>query len=182
MEVAQCSLPDVLLLRPRRRDDARGWFFESFNRRSFAQIGLAHDFVQDNIAFSIARFTLRGLHFQRPPRAQAKLIRVQRGRIFDVVLDLRSDRPTFGQHASFELSAQEGWQVFIPPGFAHGYCTLEANCEVAYKVSDYYEPALEAGVHWCDPALAIKWPCQPEEAVVSDKDRSLPYLTDCAKG
>lgn len=178
MEMVQCSLPDVLLLRPRRLADARGWFSESHNRKSFAELGLALDFVQDNLAFSQERFTLRGLHFQRAPRQQAKLVRVQRGRIFDVVLDLRRDRPTFGQHATFELSADEGWQLFAPAGFAHGYLTLEAGCEVVYKVSDYYDPVLEAGVLWCDPALAIAWPCQREAAILSEKDARLPCLSD----
>lgn len=182
MEIVQSSLPNVILLRPRRFADARGWFVENHNRRALSQIGLSVDFVQDNLAFSHQRFTLRGLHFQRPPRAQAKLVQVLGGRIFDVVLDLRADSPTFGQHATFELSAQDGWQVFVPAGCAHGYCTLEAATQVSYKVSDFYDPALEGGILWCDPALGITWPCRPEEAIVAEKDQKLPGLSQLSKG
>jgi dTDP-4-dehydrorhamnose 3,5-epimerase len=137
-------------------------------------------FVQDNQSFSIGKGTIRGLHFQLPPAAQAKLIRVLRGSIFDVVVDLRLESPTFGQWIAKEISAEGGEQIFVPRGLAHGFCTLEPNTEVAYQVDSYYSPGFESGIIWNDPSLNIPWPAGPNEAILSDKDRQLGTFKDLA--
>ena len=168
--------PEAKLLVPKRHEDERGYFSETYNRRALADAGITPDFVQDNVAFSPRSGTIRGLHFQIPPFAQGKLVRVLRGAVFDVILDLRPDSPRFGRHQSFRLSAREGNQIFIPAGFAHGMCTLEPDTEVAYKVTNYYAPAHDKGVCWADPALGIDWPVAPECAIVSGKDRALPLF------
>ena len=162
----------VQLIRPRRHGDARGWFTESYNRDTFAALGIACAFVQDNHSLSVPAYTLRGLHCQAPPRAQAKLVRCIRGRIFDVVVDLRGGSPTYGRWQSAELSAENGHQLFIPIGFAHGFLTLEPDCEVIYKCSDTYAPETDGGVAW--DSAGIDWPIpagsQPE---LSPKDQAL---------
>ncbi len=172
--VAPTAIPDVILLTPRRFADGRGWFAETYSTRSFAPALGDMVFVQDNQAFSAARGTLRGLHFQRPPQAQAKLVRVLKGSIFDVAVDLRAGSPTYGRWAGVTLTAERGEQLFVPHGFAHGYCTLEPDTEVAYKVDGFYAPDSDAGLAWDDPTLAIDWPISPHEAILSDKDRRLP--------
>lgn len=168
------NVPDVVLLIPRRFGDSRGWFTETFSTRSFAEALGDITFVQDNQAFSAAQGTLRGLHFQRPPEPQAKLIRVVRGSIFDVAVDLRVGSPTYGHWVGETLTAEGGEQLFVPHGFAHGYCTLEPNTEVAYKVDGFYAPECDAGLAWNDPTLAIRWPVAPEDVILSDKDQRLP--------
>jgi dTDP-4-dehydrorhamnose 3,5-epimerase len=140
--------------------------------------GIAIDFVQDNHSLSAAVGTVRGLHFQTAPFAQAKLIRVVRGRIFDVAVDIRRSSPTFGKHVAVELSAENWRQLLVPVGFAHGFCTLEPDCEIQYKVSAYYSAADDFGLAWDDPALGIPWPVRSEEAVLSDKDRRQPTLAE----
>lgn len=173
-------LPEVKLVRPRRFGDARGYFVETYNRRALAAGGITDDFVQDNHSRSETIGTVRGLHFQTPPHAQAKLVRCSAGRIFDVAVDIRHGSPTYGRYVSTELSAENGWQLYIPIGFAHGLMTLEPGTEIQYKVSADYAPKHDAGLIWNDPALAIPWPVEQSTAVLSDKDRKLPRLADFA--
>lgn len=161
---------------PRRFPDPRGFFSETYSARDFAKQGIDVPFVQDNHAASTAKGVVRGLHFQIPPRAQAKLVRVTRGAILDVVVDIRRSSPTYGKHQSFELSAENWSQLYVPAGFAHGYCTLTPECEVIYKVSDYYSPEHERGILWNDPGLAIAWPVSKSEVLLSDRDSALPCL------
>ena len=177
MNVRPTAIPDVLLLTPARHRDERGFFSEVYSRRALAEAaGVEPDFVQDNHAYSARAGTLRGLHFQAPPHAQAKLVRVLRGAALDVVVDLRHGSPTFGRHVAVELTA-EGWtQILIPRGFAHGVLTLAPDTEVAYKVDAYFTPAHDRGVRWDDPDLAIPWPVR--EPVVSTRDRGLPRFAE----
>jgi len=174
LTVEHTGIRDVVVLIPRRFGDHRGWFTETYSTRSFAQAIGGVVFVQDNQAFSAARGTLRGLHFQRPPEPQAKLVRVLRGSIFDVAVDLRVGSPTYGRWVGVTLTADAGKQLFVPRGFAHGYCTLEDNTEVAYKVDAFYAPECDAGLAWNDLTLDIAWPIAPEEIILSDKDKALP--------
>jgi len=169
----QLSIPDVKVLTPRRFGDNRGWFTESWSRKV-----LDVDFCQDNLSLSAPRGTVRGLHFQKPPHAQAKLVSVLRGRIFDVAVDIRVGSPTYGRHVAVELSADKGNQLFVPRGFAHGFCTLEPDTMVMYKVDAFYAPESDAGLLWSDPALAITWPVTSAEAELSPKDQRLPRLAD----
>ncbi|MGB6537107.1 MAG: dTDP-4-dehydrorhamnose 3,5-epimerase [Xanthobacteraceae bacterium] len=178
MDVTTASIPGVLLIEPRYIHDARGYFVETFNVRKARDLGLPTEFVQDNHALSHKHGTVRALHFQIAPRAQAKLVRVARGSIYDVAVDLRAGSPAYGRWAAMTLTAQGGQQIFIPRGLAHGYCTLQDDTEVAYKVDDYYAPECEQGIAWNDPALAIDWPIPAAEAVLSDKDRALPRFAD----
>ncbi len=171
------ALPEVKLVKPRRFEDARGFFMETYTRRVFAAEGIICEFVQDNHSRSNSAGTVRGLHFQVPPFAQDKLVRCSAGRIFDVAVDIRRGSPSYGRHVAVELSAANGWQLWIPAGFAHGLLTLEPGTEVQYKVSADYSPAHDAGIFWNDPALAIPWPVDPASAALSDKDRKLPSLS-----
>lgn len=166
-------IPDVRLITPRRFGDDRGWFTETWSRRTL-DIG----FCQDNMSLSAEVGTIRGLHFQKPPHAQAKLVMVLQGRILDVAVDIRKASPTFGQHVAVELSAAAGNQLFIPRGFAHGFCTLEPGTQVMYKVDDFYAPETDAGIFWADPDLAINWPVRVDQAHLSPKDLGLPRLKD----
>jgi dTDP-4-dehydrorhamnose 3,5-epimerase len=168
---------DIWEVIPERFCDQRCAFSEVCNREVFRRHGARHDFVQDNQSLSLARGTVRGLHFQAPPHAQAKLVRVLRGAIFDVALDVRRGSPTYGRHVALTLSARDGNQVLIPAGFAHGFCTLEPDTEVLYKVDTFYSRQHEHGVLWCDRALGIEWPVAPADAVVSEKDQALPLLS-----
>jgi dTDP-4-dehydrorhamnose 3,5-epimerase len=177
-QVLPLSIPDVKSIVVPRHDDARGFVSETFNHRDLAAAGIEFDGVQDNLSVSPRKGTVRGLHFQLPPLAQAKLLRVSRGAIFDVAVDIRRGSPTYGRHASFVLSAKDGVQMFVPKGFAHGFCTLEPDTEVLYKVDNYYSKQHEAGIRWNDPALAISWPISTTEALVSDRDGALPLLKD----
>ncbi len=176
MEVRSTQIPDVKLLVLRKHGDTRGFFSETYNRRDFAAIGIGLEFVQDNQALSAPAGTVRGLHYQLAPAAQAKLVRVTRGRIFDVAVDIRRGSPSFGKFASSELSAEEWYQLYVPAGFAHGYCTLTADTEVIYKVSDYYNPVHERAIRWNDPAIGIPWPVGEAMAIISDRDRRSPLL------
>ncbi len=167
----------VKLIRPRRHGDARGWFVETYNRDTFADYGINATFVQDNHSLSAPAFTLRGLHFQTPPRAQDKIVRCIRGRIFDVVVDVRRESPTYGKWVGAELSAENGDQLFIPVGFAHGFVTLEPDCEVTYKCSDTYAPNHDGGIRW--DSVGIDWPIPAGTAPkLSDKDKMQPNLAD----
>jgi dTDP-4-dehydrorhamnose 3,5-epimerase len=181
MEVVSLAIPDVKLITPRRFADPRGVFAETFSRRLFADAGLIADFVQDNQSLSRPANTVRGLHFQRAPFAQAKLVRVLRGAIFDVAVDIRPDSPTYGRHVATEIAAESGTMILIPEGFAHGFCTLTADTEVFYKVNRDYAPKHEGGILWNDPALGIAWPVEAADAVLSDRDRTWPTLADLAR-
>ena len=177
MQVITHSLPGLLEFRPRIFGDPRGAFFESFSARTMENLGLPHlDWVQDNQSISKAG-TLRGLHFQKPPHAQAKLVRVAQGRALDVVVDIRRDSPTFGQHAKVLLTAELGNAFYVPVGFAHGFVALDDDTLFLYKCSDYYAPAAEGGLRWDDPALGIDWGFAGE-ALVSPKDAILPTLAE----
>ncbi|MCB1721466.1 MAG: dTDP-4-dehydrorhamnose 3,5-epimerase [Rhodospirillales bacterium] len=166
----------VFLITPDRFGDARGYFEETYNREALRAHGINTDFIQDNQSLSVNRYTIRGLHFQTPPFAQAKLIRVLSGKIFDVAVDIRRGSPTFGQHITEELSAENARQLFIPTGFAHGFCTCSENTVVAYKISAPYAPEYDCGLYWADPKLGIDWPASDKQALLSDKDRALPML------
>lgn len=168
----------VIVITPQRFEDPRGWFCESWSKTRFEGAGIGADFCQDNHSYSAVRGTLRGLHFQRPPYAQAKLVRCLRGRIYDVAVDLRSDSPTFKRWLGIELSAAQGNQLYIPAGYAHGFVTLEDDCEVAYKVDRYYTPDADGGIIWNDPDIAIDWPVDPSAVHLSKKDVTLPFLRD----
>jgi dTDP-4-dehydrorhamnose 3,5-epimerase len=178
MEAIATVLPGVTLVRPRRFEDRRGWFMETWRRDDFAALGIVDTFVQDNQSFSTRPGTLRGLHFQRPPRAQGKIVRVVSGRIFDVVVDLRRSSPAFGRHAVVEMSAETGESLYIPIGCAHGFCTLVADTGVTYRCTDYYAPDSEGGVLWSDPALAIPWPTDAADATLAERDRNWPRLAE----
>jgi dTDP-4-dehydrorhamnose 3,5-epimerase len=178
MDIRNLELPGLVLLRPRRFTDARGHFAETYNEKTLASAGISAKFVQDNQSFSAKRGTIRGLHFQLPPAAQAKLVRVLQGGVYDVAVDLRGGSPTYGRWVGETLTADGGEQLFVPRGFAHAFCTLEANTVVAYKVDDFYAPASDSGLIWNDPVLAIKWPVAPEEVVLSDKDLKLGRFAD----
>lgn len=172
------NIPEVQVIVPWRHGDHRGFFSEVYNRQRFSELGIDLDFVQDNHSLSAEVGTIRGLHFQSPPFAQDKLVRVTRGRILDVAVDIRRSSPTYGQHVAVELSAQNWRQLLVPVGFAHGFCTLEPDTEVIYKVSNYYSAKHDHGLAFDDPALAISWPVDPGKAVLSDKDRQHPPLAD----
>lgn len=178
MQVAPLEIPDVKIIRPRKFGDHRGFFSETYNKRALAEAGIELDFVQDNHSLSAHKGVIRGLHFQVPPFAQDKLVRVLRGAIFDVAVDLRKASPTFGKHVSAVISANEWNQILVPIGFAHGFCTLKPETEVLYKVSNYYAATHERGVIWNDPDLAIPWPVADAEAVLSDRDRAWPRLAE----
>lgn len=168
----------VQLIATRRFEDARGWFAETWNKMDFRSLGLDVEFVQDNQSLSRHAGTIRGLHFQATPYAQAKLVRCLRGRIFDVAVDIRPESPTFGRWVGAELSAKNGDQLFVPRGFAHGFLTLEDDTEVAYKVDGFYDAASDRGICWNDKALAISWPLDGLTPVLSEKDLRLPPLSE----
>ena len=176
--VRALAIADVKVLVPRRFADARGYFVETWNRHAWRAAGIDIDFCQDNQSLSRAKGTVRGLHFQTPPHAQAKLISVLAGRIFDVAVDLRKNSPTFGKHVAFELSASDGAALLVPAGFAHGFCTLEPDTIVGYKVSAPYAPNADAGIFWADEALDIAWPVSRAQASLSPRDAALPRLND----
>lgn len=169
----------VVLLRPKRFGDDRGWFSEVYNEKAFSSFGIEDRFVQDNHSLSVPAGTLRGLHFQTPPFEQAKLVRCIRGRIFDVAVDIRRASPTFGRWVGAELSAENGNQLYVPIGFAHGFVTLEPSTEVTYKVSNLYSPENDGGILWDDPEIGIEWPLPyGVEPILSSKDVRQPLLRD----
>ena len=169
----------VKLLKPKRFADERGWFSETYNENRFLAAGIPARFVQDNHSMSRGAGVLRGLHFQTPPRAQAKLVRCVRGRIFDVAVDVRRGSPTYGRWVAAELSGDDGEQLFVPVGFAHGFLTLEPDSEVIYKVSDVYAPQCDGGIRWDDATIGVRWPLENGAAPqLSPKDAALPSLAD----
>ncbi len=179
MKVKRLAIPDVILVIPPRYADSRGFFSETYSVPRFEEAGIALPFVQDNHSQSQDAGTIRGLHCQVAPRVQGKLVRCVRGAILDVAVDARPGSPSFGRHVSAELTAENWAQLWVPPGFLHGFCTLMADTEVQYKVTDLYDRTAERGVRWDDSALAIAWPVAPGEARLSDKDRVLPGWAEC---
>ncbi|MDQ2066240.1 dTDP-4-dehydrorhamnose 3,5-epimerase [Xinfangfangia sp. CPCC 101601] len=179
MQIDTTSLPEVLILTPRRFGDARGWFMETYNASRMAEAGIRVDWVQDNQSFSAAKGTLRGLHYQRPPHAQDKLVRCTRGAILDVAVDFREGSPRFGQWAAVELTAENGRQLLVPKGFLHGFVTLTDDTEVQYKCSALYAPDCDGAVRWDDPELGIDWGVS--NPVLSDKDQAAPLLADAPR-
>lgn len=178
MRLIETGLPGLVLLEPKLFRDERGFFLETYNQTTFAELGIKGAFIQDNHAYSEQPFVLRGLHFQKPPFAQAKLVWVVRGSVLDVAVDLRQGSPTFGRNFCVLLSGENFLRLFIPRGFAHGYVTLEAGTEFLYKVDAPYDAQSDAGILWNDPDLAVPWPdCTP---TLSAKDRVLPLLKDFA--
>jgi len=178
MFAEELALPGVFLFSPKRHGDNRGFFSETFNARQFAEFVPGVQFVQDNHSMSRDIGVIRGLHFQTPPHTQGKLVRVPRGRVLDVVVDLRVGSPTYGEHISVELSADNWQQLWVPPGLAHAFCTLEPDTEFCYKVTDYYAPDCDAGIAFDDPDLGIDWQIDLGAATLSEKDRKLPRLKD----
>ncbi|MGO9421516.1 dTDP-4-dehydrorhamnose 3,5-epimerase [Roseiarcus sp.] len=178
MQVEDTAIPAVKIVTPKRHGDARGFFSEVYNKSVFEAAGLHIDFVQDNHSVSAAVGTLRGLHFQTSPFAQDKLLRVARGRILDVAVDIRRSSPTFGKHVAVELSAGNWRQLLVPIGFAHGFVTLEPDTEVLYKTSNFYSLPNDRGVAWDDPDIGIAWPLPPGGPMLSDKDKRWPRLKD----
>lgn len=171
LDVQSLAIPHVKIITPRIFRDERGFFSETHNERSLQGAGIDARFVQDNHSLSRTRGIVRGLHFQSHPSAQGKLVRVARGAILDVAVDIRRGSPSYGCHVSAVLSADNWAQLWIPVGFAHGYCTLEPDTEVLYKVTDFYAPECDRGIAWDDPALGIDWRIEPGSAILSDKDR-----------
>jgi dTDP-4-dehydrorhamnose 3,5-epimerase len=180
MQIERLEIPDLLLVTPRKHGDQRGFFSETFRADVFAGFGVDASFVQDNHVHSTQKGVLRGLHFQTPPHAQGKLIRCPRGSILDVAVDIRVGSPTYGRHVAVELSAANWRQLWVPLGFAHGYVTLEDDCEVVYKVTDYYAPECDRGIAWDDPALEIDWRLSASEVILSERDRRQPRLEGAA--
>ena len=178
MQVETTEIADVKILHPRKFGDERGFFSEVWNAQTFREAGIDVEFMQDNHAYNVEAGVVRGLHYQLEPKAQGKLVRVTRGAVLDVAVDIRVGSPTFGKHVAIELSADNWAQLWLPPGFAHGYCTLVPDTELLYKVTDLYSPENDCGIFWNDPALDIQWPVSPEKAILSEKDKTLPLLKD----
>jgi dTDP-4-dehydrorhamnose 3,5-epimerase len=178
VQVERLAIPEVILITPPRFGDSRGFFSETWSQSRFADAGVDVSFVQDNHSLSRTAGVVRGLHCQVAPSVQGKLVRVVRGAVWDVAVDVRPGSATFGQHVAAELSAENWRQLWVPGGFLHGFCTLQPDTEVIYKVTAPYDPKAERGVIWNDPELAVPWPVAPDAAVLSDKDRRLPRLAD----
>ncbi|QOG08493.1 dTDP-4-dehydrorhamnose 3,5-epimerase [Aureimonas sp. OT7] len=177
LDIQRLALQDVLEIKPRKFGDDRGFFAETYNRQRFHDAGVGTDWIQDNQSFSAEPFTLRGLHYQEPPFAQDKLVRVLRGRILDVAVDIRRGSPTFGNWVSLELSADAFNQILVPAGFAHGFLTLEPDTEVFYKVSAPYSAAHDRSIRFDDPDIGIDWPLAGQRPILSAKDEAAPLLS-----
>jgi len=175
------SIPGIVLIEPKRFEDNRGWFSETWNATRMAEIGIEENFVQDNHSYSRKAGTIRGLHCQVGQYAQGKLVSCVKGQIWDVAVDIRAGSPTFGKYVAAILSACNGHQLWIPPGFLHGFCTMENDCEVIYKVTSQYHKESERGVIWNDSEIGLPWPIEPENAVISEKDMSMPKLAEIKK-
>jgi dTDP-4-dehydrorhamnose 3,5-epimerase len=172
------QIPEVVLVTPKRFGDARGYFMETYRQAEFEAAGIPGPFVQDNHSYSRDANVIRGLHFQTLPTPQAKLVRCTRGAILDAAVDLRHGSEHYGEFVTAELSAENGHQLYIPVGFAHGFCTLTEDCEVQYKVSGYYDPACDKGVAWDDPDIGIDWPLNGADPILSDKDSRQPRASE----
>ena len=181
MQFIKHQLPGVIECVPTKFFDERGHFYESYNQNLFSANGISENFIQDNYSFSIAG-VVRGLHFQKDPHAQGKLVRCTAGAVWDVAVDLRTGSVTFGQHFGIELSAENKTMFYIPPGFAHGFVTLSASAEFQYKCTDEYAPLSDGGIRWDDPDIAVPWPVPIDMNLVSAKDQKLPRLADLGKG
>lgn len=177
MEIIETKIPDVKIFIPKKFGDDRGFFSETYNKKTFKDSGIDLFFVQDNHSLSREKGVIRGLHFQTPPFAQDKLVRVLKGSILDVAVDIRKNSPTYGQHVAAVISANNWNQILVPIGFAHGFCTLEENTEVTYKVTSYYSPDNDKGILWNDPDLGIDWPFSEEEVILSEKDKTQPLFS-----
>ena len=177
MEIMSLKIPDVKIFTPQKISDERGFFSETYNREKFLSNQIDINFVQDNHSLSLENGVIRGLHFQIPPYDQDKLVRVVSGSILDVAVDLRESSPTFGHHVKAVISVEEWNQILVPVGFAHGFCTLESNTEVIYKVSNYFSPEHDKGLRWNDPSLGIEWPVSEDLAILSEKDLSQPFFS-----
>jgi dTDP-4-dehydrorhamnose 3,5-epimerase len=180
MEVIKSNIEGVVIIEPRIFADERGYFFETFSEREFAEKVCNCRFVQDNEAKS-SYGVVRGLHFQQPPHAQSKLVRVVKGKVLDVVVDIRKSSPTFGKHIAVELSAENHRQLFIPQGFAHGYAVLSEEAIVEYKCDDFYHPECEGGIAWNDATIGVDWQVSADKIILSERDKNHPTLTDCNK-
>lgn len=178
MQIERFNIEGLAVLVPKKSGDSRGFFSETYRKDQFATEGIAREFVQDNHVYSAERGVLRGLHYQTPPHTQGKLVRCVRGAILDVAVDIRKRSPTYGQHIAVELTADNWKQFWIPAGFAHGYVTLEPNCEVIYKVTDYWTPLCERAIAWDDPKLNIDWRFSATDVKLSEKDRKNPTLLE----
>ena len=178
MNFERTVIAEVVVIVPKKIGDSRGYFSETFRKDEFLKNVGDVEFVQDNQSLSAETGTIRGLHFQLDPRAQGKLVRCLAGAILDVAVDIRKGSPTYGQHVKIELTADNGHQLWVPPGFAHGFCTIEPNSIISYKVTDYYSPQHDRGLLWNDPELGIAWPVGAEAAVISAKDKVQPRLAD----
>lgn len=178
IEIEETILPEVKLIKPRKFGDERGFFSEVWNDRDLKTAGITADFIQDNHAFSAEKGTIRGLHYQMPPKAQGKLVRVTCGAVLDVAVDIRRGSPNFGKYVAVELSSENWHQLWVPAGFAHGYCTLTTDVEFLYKVTNDYSPEHEQGIIWNDPDLGIDWHIPNNETVLSGKDQILPRLSE----
>lgn len=174
MEFQKTSLEGAFLIKPKVFQDERGFFLESYSKKKFREAGIEADFVQDNHSLSVSKGVLRGLHFQHPQDSQAKLVRVTKGAVYDVIIDLRKDSETFGKWEGFELTSNNFYMLYVPRGFAHGFVTLEDYTEFQYKCDNFYNPANESGIVWNDPDLKIYWPI--ENPILSDKDKKLPFF------
>jgi len=178
MQLIETDIPTVKILAPKKYGDHRGFFSETYSRKALRDVGIDLEFVQDNQSLSAENGTVRGLHYQLAPMAQDKLIRVTRGAILDIAVDIRRGSPTFGKHVSAVISAENWRQILVPVGFAHGFVTLEPGTEVLYKVTNYYSPKDERGIRWNDPKLGIDWAVSEAAAVLSEKDRKYPMLAE----
>lgn len=178
IEIIETNISGIYIIKLAAKDDERGYFLRTYDRDIFARYGLQTEWVQENQSMSVVKSTLRGLHFQTGEAAETKLVRVLSGSVIDVAVDIRKDSPTFGQHVSIELSAQNQTALYISRGFAHGFCTLAPDSVVSYKVDNFYNPALEAGLLWSDPSVNIQWPFTGEPSCVSGKDSKWPLLKD----
>ena len=178
MEVSETAIAGVKIIKARKSGDHRGFFSETYSKKALAEAGIDLEFVQDNHSLSVEKGVIRGLHFQTPPFAQDKLVRVVRGAVLDVAVDLRKGSSTFGEHVSAVIGIDDWNQILVPKGFAHGFCTLEPNTEVIYKVTAYYSPEHDKGLLWNDPDLHIEWPVASGEAILSDKDRRQPRFSE----
>lgn len=176
MKLIKTIFDQAFLLEPKIYNDQRGYFFESYNQKIFAELGLVYNFIQDNQSFSTEAGTLRGLHYQLYPMTQTKLVRVLNGAIYDVIVDIRKGSPTFGKWQGFILSSENKRQLLVPQGFAHGFCTIVPNTVVLYKVDNFYSPEHDRGIRWDDPGLSIDWPTS--QPILSDKDKEHPLLSD----
>lgn len=176
MEFIETSLKGAYLIKPKVFRDERGFFLEFYSEKVFKENGINAKFVQDNHSLSVKKGVLRGLHFQLPPNVQAKLFRVTRGRVYDIIVDLRKNSPTFGKWQNLELSSENFEMIFVPRGFAHGFVTLEENTEIIYKVDNFYAPESDSGIVWNDPTLSINWPI--ENPILSEKDSQLQFFKD----